>query len=92
MHRAFWLSVALSAFPAYAAERRIELEVSRMTCASCPITVRIALRKVPGVIDAKVTLDPPLAEVIYDDTRTSPERLMRATADAGFPSSAKKQP
>ena len=63
-----------------------------MYCATCPITVRLALKKVAGVIDAKVTLDPPVAVVTYDDAETSPEQLTHATANAGFPSTLKKHP
>ena len=92
MGRAFWLSLALLALPAHAEQRRVQLDVSGMSCGTCPITVRLALKKVLGVLDAKVTLEPPVAEVTYDDTKTSADRLARATADAGFPSSVRKQP
>jgi periplasmic mercuric ion binding protein len=92
MGRAFWLSLALVAFPAQAEERRVQLDVKGMNCATCPITVRLALKRVPGVLEAKVTLDPPIAEVIYDDAKTNAERLARATADAGFPSSLRMRP
>ena len=92
MHRAFWLSLALIALPALAGPQTVQLDVQKMTCATCPITVRVALKKAPGVIDAKVTLDPPVATVTYDDARTRPEELTRATAHAGFPSSVRKRP
>lgn len=94
MARIFWRSLVLLpllALPAQAAPHTVELKVSGMTCASCPFTVRLALKKTSGVIDAKVTLDPPAATVTYDDARTSPEQLMRATANAGYPSSLKTQ-
>ena len=92
MVRAFWLSLALLALPAQAEPRTVRLDVQKMYCATCPITVRIALKKVPGVTEAKVTLEPPIAEVTYDDAKTSPEQLTRATTNAGFPSTLKKQP
>ena len=92
MVRAFWLSLALASLPAQAEPRTVRLEVQKMFCATCPITVRLALRKVPGVIDAKVTLEPPVADVTYDDAKTSPGQLTRATANAGFPSTLQKQP
>ena len=91
MLRACWLSLALVALPANAEPRTVELAVQKMFCATCPITVRLALRKTVGVIDATVTLDPPLATVIYDDAKTNPEQLTRATANAGFPSTIRKQ-
>ena len=92
MVRAFWLSLALIALPVQAEPRAVRLDVQKMYCATCPITVRLALRKVAGVIDAKVTLEPPVAEVTYDDAKTGPEQLTRATANAGFPSTRRKQP
>lgn len=92
MRRAFWVSLALAALPAHAEQRSVQLDVKGMNCGTCPITVRLALRRVPGVLDARVTLDPPIAEVIYDDARTNPAHLTRAAADAGFPSTVRKMP
>ena len=93
MARAFWLSFALlavSAPPAMAEQRTVQLEVRGMNCATCPLTVRLALKKVAGVTDAKVTLEPPIAIVTYDDAKTSIADLGRATKDAGYPSVAKR--
>ncbi|MGH8676121.1 MAG: mercury resistance system periplasmic binding protein MerP [Burkholderiales bacterium] len=93
MVRSFWLSLALViSLPAHAEPRTVTLDVKGMNCATCPITVRIALKKVAGVREATVTLEPAVAEVIYDDARATPEQLTRATADAGFPSSVRRRP
>lgn len=92
MARAFWLSLALLALPAQAEPRMVRLDVQKMYCATCPLTVKLALKKTAGVIDAKVTLEPPVAEVTYDDAKTDPGQLTRATANAGYPSSVRKQP
>ena len=35
--------------PAYAAPRQVTLTVPTMDCDTCPITIRVALMKVPGV-------------------------------------------
>lgn len=66
------------------------LLVSNMDCAVCPITVRKALEKVPGVETAKVDFKTRLAVVAFDPTKTKPEALLKATADAGFPSTLKQ--
>ena len=66
------------------------LAVSKMDCAACPITVRKALEKVPGVAAAKVDFKSKLAVVSFDPSKTGVEALTRATADAGFPSSVKQ--
>ena len=94
MARIFWLSLALFALPglAHAGPRTVKLEVKGMNCATCPLTVRLALKKVAGVTDAKVTLDPPIAVVTFDDAKTTAEALLRATANAGYPSALKTQP
>lgn len=62
------------------------LDVTKMDCAVCPITVRKALEKVPGVESAKVDVKTRKAVVTFDPTRTSPSVLTKATANAGFPS------
>jgi mercuric ion binding protein len=81
---------ALVSAGAVAADTRtVTLEVSRMDCAVCPITVRKALEKVPGVDTAKVDFETKRALVAYDPAKTSPEALRRATADAGYPSAGK---
>ena len=41
----------------------VTLEVKNMTCAVCPITVKKALERVPGVTDAKVDFDKKTASV-----------------------------
>jgi mercuric ion binding protein len=62
------------------------LDVQNMTCSMCSITIHKALEQVPGVIDATVDYDHKTATVKYDADKTSPSALVKATADAGFPS------
>ena len=79
------LTVALSA-PAWAATKTVTLSVPSMTCATCPITVKKALTKVPGVHKAEVSLERREAKVVFDDVKTNVATLTRATKDAGYPS------
>jgi mercuric ion binding protein len=65
----------------------VTLDVQNMTCAVCPITVKKALERVPGVTDAKVDFDKKTASVSLDPDKTSPAALTKATSDAGYPSS-----
>jgi len=78
--------VAILAAPAWAAPKTVTLSVPGMTCAACPITVKTALTKTPGVSQANVNYEKRQAIVIFDDAKTSTAALTRATADAGFPS------
>ena len=75
--------------PSLAGDKTVVLEVPKMYCAACPITVRKALEKVPGVQKVKATYEPKEAAVTFDDAKTSVERLMEATKQAGYPSNVK---
>jgi mercuric ion binding protein len=63
------------------------LDLQNMTCSMCSITIHKALEKVPGVIETKVDYDHKTATVKYDSDKTSPSALVKATTNAGFPSS-----
>lgn len=88
MKKRIWLVICMLASPisAFAAARTVTLSVPGMTCPVCPITVRQALRKVPGVEKVDVRYAKREAIVTYDDARTNVAALARATADAGYPS------
>jgi mercuric ion binding protein len=64
----------------------VVLDVKNMTCAVCPITVKKALQKMPGVTTAEVDLDKKTARVTFNPEKTSPAALTKATWDAGYPS------
>lgn len=51
------------------------LHISGMTCGTCPVTARVALKKVPGVYDAVVTLPDSLGVVRYDPVRVSANEI-----------------
>jgi len=75
---------------AFAAVRTVTLSVPGMYCEVCPITVRKALEKVPGVSKVNVSFKKKEAVVTFDDAKTSVQKLTKATADAGYPSSVKQ--
>ena len=86
-----WLLVALLMAPLAAlagAPQTVVLDVQNMTCELCPITVKKALRKIPGVADARVDLNKKTATVTFDPEKANIPALVKATTDAGFPSSA----
>ncbi|TRW93099.1 mercury resistance system periplasmic binding protein MerP [Candidatus Methylobacter oryzae] len=72
--------------PVWAASRTVALAIPGMTCAACPITLKIALNRVTGVTAATVNFDKRQAIVTFDDAKTNAEALVRATGDAGYPS------
>ena len=85
-----WLPSALIllalAAPALAGERRtVVLKVEGMSCSLCPITVRKALQRVPGVLEARVEFEAGRAHARYDPDKATPAALAKAVTDAGFP-------
>lgn len=85
------LALLALAVPALAAEPKTAvLEVAGMTCSLCPITVRKALERVPGVLEAKADYAAQRAEAKYDPERTSPQALAKAVSDAGFAATVKQ--
>ena len=63
----------------------VVLDVQKMTCALCSVTVKKALEKVPGVTEARIDYDHKTATVKFDPAKANPAALVKATTDAGFP-------
>lgn len=82
--------LALSHVASAAETKTVVLDVPGMTCKFCPITIRKALQKVDGVIEAKAEFETKTATVIFDPTKTNVEALMKATENAGYKSTLKK--
>jgi len=76
----------------YAAYRMIVGEVigsrftvNRMTCPACVITVKEVTAKVPGVVEADVSLAAQDVIVKFREKKTGPEAIQDAIAHAGYP-------
>jgi mercuric ion binding protein len=83
------LSALLVTLPAAALAgnpQTVVLDVQKMTCSLCSVTVQKALQKVPGVADTKIDYDKKTATVKFDPERVTTAVLMKATTEAGFPS------
>jgi Cu+-exporting ATPase len=63
-------------------ERELELKVSGMSCASCVARVETALRRVPGVLEADVSLAAESARIRV--LTAEPEALIAAVRKLGF--------
>lgn len=83
----------LSAGTALAAPpHTVTLAVENMTCGTCPIVVRKALERVPGVTATDIDFEKKTATVTFDPDKTTSARLTEATTQAGFPSTLIKAP
>lgn len=83
-----WGLLAVS--PVFAGEQTVTLEVSGMTCASCPYIVKQTLADVDGVTAVEVSFAEKTAVVSFDDSKTEVTALTVATTNIGFPSRLKE--
>jgi len=60
------------------------LRIGGMHCAACAGLIEAALRRVDGVVDARVSAAAQSATVQWDATRTRPSALVRAIEQAGY--------
>lgn len=88
-----WLAITIALMMetagASAAETTVTLAVENMTCVTCPITVRTAIKGVAGVRNVTVDFAKKLAVVVFEDTLTSPDKVADAARNAGFPATRK---
>ena len=82
--------LASSSAAALAGTKTVTLAVPGMDCEACPITVRKALSRVPGVAKVSASLARKEAVVTYDDSKATLDALTKATANAGYPSTVRQ--
>ena len=70
--------------------QKVTLDVKGMHCASCPVTVKVLLKKQPGVDDVKMDAEKHTAEVKFDPAKVSPEKLAQVVTEAGYPTTPRK--
>ncbi len=76
---------ALTSLSVMAEEQTVTMNVDKMHCATCPITVRIAMEKVDGVIEVDVDYETKTATVTFDDSTTTAAEVAQASTDVGYP-------
>ena len=59
--------------------------ISNMTCPTCPITVKTAMSRVPGVKTVKIDFARKTATVTYDPSVVTSARIAAASTGVGFP-------
>ncbi len=86
-----FLFLTVASVVSLAAPRTVILDVQKMTCAVCPLTVKKALEKVPGVKEATIDYANKTATVQFDDVSITSDKLTGATTAAGYPSTIRSQ-
>ncbi len=63
---------------------RVTLRIGGMSCASCGVAVRTALRQLDGVRSVAVDVDRKKADVTYEPRRVTPAQMVRAIERLGY--------
>lgn len=61
------------------------LTVENMTCELCPLTVKTAMERVPGVTSVVIDFDAKTATVTFDPATATVEAIAGASTDVGYP-------
>jgi len=72
--------------------KTITLDVDKMTCSMCPITVKKALKQIDGVSEVVAKYEGEgngWAKVTFDPSKANVDDLTFATEEAGYPSRLK---
>jgi len=70
---------------------RILIAIDGMSCTSCANGIKAMLKRTPGVISAEVSYERREANVEYDPSRTSPEKIIEAITNMGYKAKVKEQ-
>ncbi|MDO8360655.1 MAG: heavy-metal-associated domain-containing protein [Devosia sp.] len=73
---------------AEAATKTSVLTVENMTCELCPLTVKTAMERVPGVTSVVVDFDAKTATVTFDPAAVTIDAIAAASANVGYPAYA----
>ena len=71
--------------------QRVVIPVEGMTCATCEIAVRRALKRVQGVENAQVSVATSTATVDYEPAKTDPGQLVEAINTTGYRASVPQE-
>ncbi len=64
--------------------KQVTLRVEGMYCAACPATVRLALKRLPGVVNAKVSYKEKKATISYQPEKVTVEQMIKAIKNSGY--------
>ena len=82
-------TLLLASSTVYAETKTVTLSVPGMNCDLCPITIKKAISRVPGVSSVEASFEKKQAVVTFDDKKATVDELTKATANAGYPSKVK---
>jgi len=78
-------AVSANESKAVLSEQTAIFAIEKMTCATCPITVKRAMKAVDGVSNVDINFAEKTATVVFDPTVVTVEQVGAASTNAGYP-------
>lgn len=75
---------------ALAETRNACFSVEGMTCATCTVTTKAAIKKLKGIKDVQVSLDEKSAVIKYDNALTSSDEIKKKIDSVGYKATSKQ--
>jgi copper chaperone CopZ len=70
---------------------RVVLAIEGMHCTGCASGIKALLKRTPGIISADVSYERREADVTYDRSRISEEKIIEVIGKLGYKASVKKR-
>jgi mercuric transport protein len=64
--------------------KKVTLKIEGMSCSACVTTTKMALKRLPGVVNADVSYKEKKATVSYHEDKVTVEYMIKAIEDAGY--------
>ncbi|HEC97098.1 MAG TPA: mercuric transport protein periplasmic component [Nitrospirae bacterium] len=83
----FLLSAVVYTSYAWSAQgnfKKVILKIEGMRCITCPITIKAALKKLPGVINVDVSYKEKTATVQYNKDKVTVAQMIKAIKNSGY--------
>lgn len=78
------LALSIFGFLGIARAEQACFEVQGMTCATCPLTVKAAIKKLKGIHDVKASLQEKNAVVDFDSQKINTSEIKKAIDSVGY--------
>ncbi len=76
-----------NAWGSQSATKKVTLNVSGMYCSMCPIKIRVAVEKIPGVVKATASLKKATATVWYKKDKVTVQQIIKTIDGIGYKAS-----
>ncbi len=64
--------------------KQVALRVEGMYCVACPATVRLALKRLPGVVNVNVSYKEKEATISYHEDKVTVEQMIMTIKNSGY--------